>query len=127
MISKSQNDLLTVASLSMELAGKSLPPYSCAKSPHKFTQAQLMTCLILRSYLKTTYRGVIHVLSESDDLRQTLDLKCLPHYSTLKYFGDRGGTSRVAEEVLAEIASQLTGDEPAVASTEAAPEYAEAC
>lgn len=43
----------------MRLARKYLQPYSCAKSPHRFTQAHLMTCLVLRAYLKSTYRGVI--------------------------------------------------------------------
>ena len=86
------NILLEVATLSMRLSRKFLDPYSHPKSPHKFTQAQLMTCLVLKAYLKTTYRGVIDVLDASEKLRARIGLRRLPHYSTLKYFADRSGT-----------------------------------
>jgi hypothetical protein len=39
--------------------------------------------------LKTTSRGVIDVLAASQELRESIGLKRLPHYSTLKRFGDR--------------------------------------
>ena len=63
----------------MRLSGRYLQPYSHPKSPKKFTQAQLMTCLILRAYLKTTYRGVIEYLDTSDKLQKCLGLKRVPH------------------------------------------------
>jgi hypothetical protein len=58
-MSAAQNKLLEVARLSMKLSGLYMQPYSHAKSPHKFTQSQLMSCLILRAYLQTTYREII--------------------------------------------------------------------
>jgi hypothetical protein len=114
-MSKTRNTLVAVASLSMRLAGKYMQPYSCAKSPHKFTQAQLMTCLILRAYLKTTYRGIIEILDASEKLRQTLGLKDLPHYSTLKYFADRPGTLGIIDAMLTEVAKQFVNEEEQVA------------
>ena len=46
-----------------------------------FTQRQLMTCLILRVYLKTTYRGVLDLLAASPPLRQRMGLTDkLPHF-----------------------------------------------
>jgi hypothetical protein len=114
-MSKTQNTLVAVASLSVRLAGKYMQPYSCAKSPHKFTQAQLMTCLILRAYLKSTYRGIIEILETSDKLRQTLGLKELPHYSTLKYFADRPGTLEIVDAMLSEVAKQFVREEEQVA------------
>lgn len=87
-MNENQNTLLSVASLSIRLAGKYMQPYSCSKSPHKFTQSQLMACLVLRAYLKTTYRGIIDLLGVSEELRSRLGLKKLPHHSTLKYFSD---------------------------------------
>jgi hypothetical protein len=86
-----------------------MQPYSHAKSPHKFTQAQLMTCLILRAYLKTTYRGIIEFLDTSDALKKCLDLKRLPHYSTLKYFADRSDTLAIVDAILADVVRQVTG------------------
>ena len=115
MSTKQPNRLLLVAKLSLRLAGKYMQPYSCHKSCHTFTQPQLMSCLILRAYLKTTYRGVIEFLEVSDDLRTTLGLKRLPHYSTLKYFADRSGTLEIVDAMLAELAQQCGESKEAVA------------
>ena len=106
-MSANQNTLIEVARLSMRLAGRYMQPYSHIKSPKKFTQAQLMTCLILRAYMKTTYRGVIELLDTSDKLQQCLGLKCLPHYSTLKYFADRSDTLAIVDAMLADIVREV--------------------
>ncbi|WP_437200794.1 hypothetical protein [Planctomicrobium sp. SH664] len=50
------NIQLEVATLSMRIGRKYMASYSHLKSPHKFTQEQLLTFLLLRAYLKTTYR-----------------------------------------------------------------------
>ena len=113
--SSKPNRLLTIAKLSVRLSSRYLQPYSCAKSPHTFTQPQLMTCLILRAYLKTTYRGVIEILETSESLRETLGLKRLPHYSTLKYFADRSGTLEIIDAMLAELAKSVGKPEEPVA------------
>src|SRR4051794_36047751 len=110
-MSKANNTLVAVASLSMRLAAKYMQPYSCAKSPHKFIQSQLMTCLILRAYLKSTYRGIVEILDASEKLRHTLGLTELPHYSTLKYFADRPGTLAIIDAMLTEVAKQFVGEE----------------
>jgi hypothetical protein len=106
-MSAKPNTLLTVARLSVKLSGRYMQPYSHAKSPHKFTQAQLMTCLILRAYLKTTYRGIIEVLEASEALKQCLSVKRLPHYSTLKYFADRSDTLAIVDAILADVVRQV--------------------
>lgn len=114
-MSAKRNTLLDVARLSLRLASRYMQPYSHLKSPKKFTQAQLMTCLILRAYLKTTYRGVIDVLDASAELQKLLDLKRLPHYSTLKYFADRSDTLAIVDAMLAEIVQAVAGENEAVA------------
>jgi hypothetical protein len=114
-MSKQTNRLLGVATLSMRLAGKYMQPYSHVKGPHKYTQNQLMTCLILRAYLKTTYRGVIEILETSEKLRDIVGFKKLPHYSTLKYFADRTGTLEVVDAMLLEVAKQFVQEEEQVA------------
>ncbi|WP_437202462.1 hypothetical protein [Planctomicrobium sp. SH664] len=55
-----------------------MAPYSHLKSPHKFTQEQLLTCLILRAYLKTTYRGVIEFLEVSETLQRRNECLRMP-------------------------------------------------
>jgi hypothetical protein len=106
-MSAKHNTLLEVARLSMRFSGRYMQPYSHAKSPHKFTQAQLMTCLILRAYMKTTYRGVIEFLETSDELKKCLKLRRLPHYSTLKYFADRSDTLAIVDAILADVVRQV--------------------
>ncbi len=111
-MSKKPNILVAVAKFSVRLAGKYMQPFSCNKSRHTYTQPQLMTCLILRAYLKTTYRGIIDILEASDQLRDAIGLTTLPNYSTLKYFADRSGTLEVVDAMLAEVAKQfITADE----------------
>ena len=76
---------LALAREAYQLGQANLEPYSCKYSPHRFTQAQLFAILVLRQFFKTDYRGAIQVLREFAELRQTLQLKQMPHYSTLCY------------------------------------------
>jgi hypothetical protein len=115
MNTKNSNLLLRVAKLSLCLARKFMPSYSHPKSPHKFTQPQLMACLILRAYLKETYRGVVDQLDASKELRETLGLQRLPDYSTLKRFADRSAVAEITDAILADLAKSLGADAPAVA------------
>jgi len=118
-MSAKHNTLLDVARLGMKFSGRYMQPYSHAKSPHKFTQSQLMTCLILRAYLKATYRGTIEVLETSDELKKCLGLSQLPHYSTLKYFADRSDTLAIVDAILGDVVRQVA-DQSGEADTEVA-------
>ncbi len=62
-----------------------LPPYASRFSKKTYTQPQLFAVLALRQFFKTDYRGVVQLLRDLRDLRETLDLKRVPHYSTLCY------------------------------------------
>jgi len=109
------NILLCVGSLALQLGRKYVTPYSHPKSPQKFTQAQLLACLVLRAYLKTTYRGVVEFLETSEALRQRLGLERLPHYSTLKRFADRSEVLRIIDRMLADVIQQFAANETEVA------------
>lgn len=90
--------------LSMKLARMHLSAYGSYKSRHDFTQPQLMTCLVLRAYWKTTYRGVIEQLEVSGELRRAMGLKSLPNYSTLNKFAHRVGVLEVLDVMLSTLA-----------------------
>jgi hypothetical protein len=75
--------------------------------------------LILRAYLKTTYRGLIEILGVSDGLRDALGLRSLPHYSTLKRFADRSSVLDVIDAMLLELVRQRDGDSPEEAAIDA--------
>jgi len=69
----------------LKVAKERLANYSHPKSPHKFTQPQLLAILALKDFMKQDYRGIIAVLRDWPQMRQLLGLKHLPHYSTLYY------------------------------------------
>src|ERR1043166_9283466 len=88
----------------MKLSRPFLSDYGATRSRHDFTQRQLMTCLVLRAYLKTTYRGVLDVLSASASLRQCLGLQDkLPHFTTLQKFSVRSNVLAIVQKLIAVI------------------------
>ncbi|MFC1765060.1 hypothetical protein ACFL6U_23690 [Planctomycetota bacterium] len=76
---------IVLAQEAMKMAQASLTPYSSHFSRHDFTQQQLFAVLVLRQFFKTDYRGIIQMLKDFSELRKTLKLKKIPHYSTLCY------------------------------------------
>lgn len=66
------------------VAKESLPAYAHRYSPKKFTQPQLLACLVLKARLKTDYRGVTAFLEDLPELRQCIELKKVPHFTTLQ-------------------------------------------
>ena len=91
----------SVAALAMKLGFRHLANYGANTSRHDFTQRQLMACLILRAYTKTTYRGVLELLAVSPSLRQELGLQDkLPHYSTLAKFSSRSQVLDIVDAMI---------------------------
>jgi hypothetical protein len=80
---KTTKSPLTVARLALELAEQCYPSYSCPKSPRRFTQPQLVACLVVKEFLRLDYRGVHHLLGEWSDLRKVLGLSKVPHFTSL--------------------------------------------
>jgi hypothetical protein len=93
-----------VAELAMKFGAEHLAPYGSYKSRHDFTQRQLMACLILKSYLKTSYRGLVDFLEGHAGLRRVLGLQeKLPHYTAVQKFSARKDVMAVAEVMIGRI------------------------
>lgn len=106
-------ELERVAALAMKLGGRHLADYGATRSRHDFTQRQLMTCLILRAYLKTTYRGVLEHLKNCPALRRELGLDDkLPHYSTLQKFSTRSQVLAIADAIIQTIGAAAVAADP---------------
>ena len=114
---KKSNRLPGVARLAMKLGREHLSDYGAVTSRKDFTQRQLMTCLVLRAYLKTTYRGVIEILETSEALRAELGMKeKLPHYSTLAKFCERSAVLEILGAMLQRLGqASLRQEKQAVA------------
>jgi len=72
-----------VARIAYRLAEETVPRYAHPKSPHRFTQPQLVACVLLMVYVKVSYRDMEEWLLASDQVCQVLELKQVPDHSTL--------------------------------------------
>ena len=79
--SKSPRRALQVA---YEAACQALPAHRHKFSPRKFTQPQLMACLVLKEFARLDYRGLAAHLADHPDLGRMIDLKVIPHYTTFQ-------------------------------------------
>ena len=75
---------LRVARQALAVGHKALPQYAHQFSPKKFTQPQLFACLVLKTFFKTDYRGLVAHLDDNFDLRAVLGLRIVPHFTTVQ-------------------------------------------
>src|SRR5438270_1122751 len=75
---------LYVARRALAVATQVLRPYAHKFSPKLYTQPQLFVCLVLKTFFKTDYRGLTTLLRDLTDLRRTVGLRCVPHFTTLQ-------------------------------------------
>ena len=80
---KTSKSTLGVAKVALQAARDCLPDYAKAKSPKKFTQPQLVACLVIKEFRRLDYRGIHMLLKEWSDLRAVLGLTQVPHFTTL--------------------------------------------
>ena len=66
-----------------------LVPHAQRFSPKKFTQAQLVACLALKEFLKLDDRGVQQLLIDTPDRCAVIELRPVPHWTTLQKAADR--------------------------------------
>lgn len=102
-----RNELLEVADLALVVCRRQLNDYSCPKSKHTYTQPQLLACLVLRAYLKLTYRGTSELLEAGDGLRAALGLRKAPAHTTFKEFADRVLTPTLLDQAVGEVLAVL--------------------
>lgn len=99
--SKSPNDIALIAYVT---ALRSFPLYHHKFSPKKFTQPQLFALLVLKEFFKADYRGVVEIIRGSSDLQRILQLKKVPHYTTVQKVAQRllrkGGGNKLLTQTL---------------------------
>jgi hypothetical protein len=74
---------VALARRALEVTRQAVPAYSSKYSKKDFTQHQLLAILALEQFFKTDDRGVVALLADLSDLRDTLRLKKVPHPTTL--------------------------------------------
>src|SRR5438445_8702527 len=78
--------LLVVAQRAYQLAQQAMPEFASKFSKKTFTQPQLLACLILKTYLRLTYRDAEAWLVATDRVAHILRLGAAPDHSTLCWF-----------------------------------------
>ncbi len=73
-----------VAEQALAVGTNAFPLYAHRYSPKLYTQPQLFACLVLKTFFKTDYRGMAQQLRDLSDLRRTLGLERVPHFTTLQ-------------------------------------------
>jgi hypothetical protein len=81
---KRESRYVRVARIAYQLTQRTLPQYTHAKSPHRFTFPQLAACVLLMFYLDLSYRDMEEWLLASDQVCKELGLSRVPDYSTLQ-------------------------------------------
>lgn len=96
---------MAVARVAYEAALESLPSYTHPKSPKKFTQPQLAACLVLKEFFKTDYRGIAAIIEDSSDIKIMLELKQVPHFTTLQKSARQLLKKRTVKKLIGSILS----------------------
>jgi hypothetical protein len=79
--SKSPRRVLQTA---YDAACQALPTHRHKFSPKKFTQPQLMACLVLKEFSRLDYRGLAAHLADHPDLAGLIGLEVIPHFTTFQ-------------------------------------------
>ncbi|WP_145952058.1 IS5 family transposase [Paludisphaera borealis] len=80
---------LRVFQVAYEAACRALPAHRHQFSPKKFTQPQLLACLVLKEFLRLDYRGLAAHLADQADLRDRIGLTVVPHFTTFQKAAQR--------------------------------------
>jgi len=78
-----KSQYVVFAEVAYQLAQKTFPRYSHAKSPHLYTVPQLIACVLLMHYVRKTYRDMEEWLLASEAICQALELQTIPDHTTL--------------------------------------------
>ena len=66
-----------------------IPLYSCKYSKRTYTQHQLLILLLFKEYLGEDYRDTIELTAVMDSVREKIQLKEIPHFTTIQKFCHR--------------------------------------
>src|SRR3954451_19889703 len=75
---------VAILQTSLAVAQDALPAYSHVHSPKKFTQHPLFACLVLKAAMRLDDRGLQALLLDCCDLRGAIELKAVPHWTSLQ-------------------------------------------
>lgn len=110
-----ESKFVVFARIAHELAKKEFARYSHPKSPRKFTQPQLVACILMMHRMRLSYRDMEEWLLASDAVVNELGLTEVPDYSTLARASARLLTLARIDSLNSQLLRELEIEEEAVA------------
>ncbi len=104
--SKSPRKVLITA---WAVAQSVLPAYSHKFSPKTYTQHQFFACLVLKTFLKTDYRGLAALLEDCPDLCKAIELERVPHFTAFQKTAKRLLCAKLVDRLLDETVRRMMG------------------
>lgn len=101
------NRLLTFATLAFEVAQSVVPDRRHRFAPKRYTQPQLLACVLVKEYLALDYRTARETIELSGPIREAFGLDSVPDHTTLWRFARDGATPEVVAAALVETVSRL--------------------
>ena len=101
------NRLLAFSRIAYEVARRSLPDRRHRFAPKRYTQPQLLACVLVKEYLGLDYRTAHETLELSPPLREAFGLTTVPDHTTLWRFARDGATPEVVAQALTETVALL--------------------
>ena len=101
------NRLLTFATLAFEVAQSVVPDRRHRFAPKRYTQPQLLACVLVKEYLGLDYRTARETIELSGPLRDAFGLRTVPDHTTLWRFARDGATPDVVAAALVETVARL--------------------
>ncbi len=108
MSPKRESKYVHFARLAYGVARASVARYAHPKSPQRFTQPQIVVCLLLTQYLNLSYRNTEEWLLASAEIRAVLELSEVPDHTTIARMLKRLTLPRL-EAMLAHVLNRLRG------------------
>lgn len=105
-------EIVRVMRLALRLGRRHLADYAHVKSPRKFTQPQLLACLILKAHMGCTYRRTEELLILMPAVREAIGLRGVPRFTTLQTFADRPEILALIDGVLRSIGRAVNKARP---------------
>jgi hypothetical protein len=100
--------------MAVRVGKASLPDFSHRFSPKTYTGPQLFTCLALKAFFKTDFRGIVAYLADMPDLCNAIGLSKVPHFTTLQKASKRLMISVVGKRLLEGTIREALGENPTV-------------
>jgi len=100
-MSRTSKSPIRVIRVAHALGRQVLPDYAHRCSPRTYTLPQLFACLVLKTFLRTDYRGIEAFLKDLPGIGDSIALKCVPDHSTFQKAAVRIFGSHTAERLLA--------------------------